>query len=751
MRKQKIAILGGGVGAITTAFAITSQEDWQSRYEITVYQLGFRLGGKGASGRNPEHQQRIEEHGLHIWLGFYENAFRLMRACYAELGRPKTSPLATIEQAFKPHSFISLQEWVGDRFETWNFDFPTNGELPGQGGAIPAPRQYLAMILELVLEAITGTDLDVTLVRSEQGPMSRLFALLEALPEGLASAARRLPSSVFLRTLVRFVRGLELVSADALRAALAPAVALVDLWVELAWRPFEGQIERDTKLRRLVVMLDFARVVFKGIVEDELLVRGFSAVNDEEFSAWLKRHGALELTLRSALVRAWYDLVFGYPHGDFTKPGDCEAGTTLNAYLRLALTYKGAIFWEMQAGMGDTIFAPYYEVLRRRGVRFEFFRKVKNLGLDRARKHVETIDLDVQATLIRPDEPYDPLVEVKGLPCWPSVPKYELLVQGEELRARGVNLESSWANWEPVATERLTRGRDFDQVVLGISVAALTDVAPELIAVNGRFANMVGSLKTVQTLAMQLWLRPDREGLGWSDPKTVMTSYADPFNTWSDMSHLLRRECWPADHYPFNLAYFCGPMPDAEVIPPYTDHAFPQRELARVMADGRRWLAQWTRHLWPNVTREDAPRALDDAYLVDPADGVGDARLAAQYFRANIDKSERYVLSVTGSSATRLHPGDSGFANLYLAGDWTRCGLDAGCVEAATISGLLCAESLTGRAELIAGNYSELSRLATRSRTPARPRLIADNSNSAPEQEGEDDADDVVRLEPSMG
>src|SRR5690349_3068356 len=111
MTKKKIAILGGGVGAVTTAFAITSQEGWESRYEITLYQMGFRLGGKGASGRNPDHAQRIEEHGLHVWLGFYENAFRLLRACYAELGRPKTAKLATIEQAFRKQSFISLEEW----------------------------------------------------------------------------------------------------------------------------------------------------------------------------------------------------------------------------------------------------------------------------------------------------------------------------------------------------------------------------------------------------------------------------------------------------------------------------------------------------------------------------------------------------------------------------------------------------------------------------------------------------------------
>ena len=51
---QKIAILGGGVGAVVTAFELTSQPDWQKRYDITLYQMGWRLGGKGASGRNAE-------------------------------------------------------------------------------------------------------------------------------------------------------------------------------------------------------------------------------------------------------------------------------------------------------------------------------------------------------------------------------------------------------------------------------------------------------------------------------------------------------------------------------------------------------------------------------------------------------------------------------------------------------------------------------------------------------------------------
>ncbi len=51
---EKIAILGGGLGALATAFELTSSPDWQSRYAITVYQQGFRLGGKCASSRRAE-------------------------------------------------------------------------------------------------------------------------------------------------------------------------------------------------------------------------------------------------------------------------------------------------------------------------------------------------------------------------------------------------------------------------------------------------------------------------------------------------------------------------------------------------------------------------------------------------------------------------------------------------------------------------------------------------------------------------
>ena len=136
---QKIAVLGGGAGALTTVYELTNVPDWQSHYEITVYQMGWRLGGKGASGRNRNAANRIEEHGFHIWWGFYDNAFRTIQRCYSELKRPLDKPLATWNEAFKPIYYDveflrAEQSWIphlGSR--------PMNDSTPGQDIDKPLP------------------------------------------------------------------------------------------------------------------------------------------------------------------------------------------------------------------------------------------------------------------------------------------------------------------------------------------------------------------------------------------------------------------------------------------------------------------------------------------------------------------------------------------------------------------------------------------------------------------------------------
>ena len=98
MAKRRIAVLGAGMGSLSAVYALTSRPGWQDDLDITVYQLGWRLGGKAASGRVPSDGNRSLEHGYHVLLGFYDNAFAVMRDCYRELGRSADATFAASRQ-----------------------------------------------------------------------------------------------------------------------------------------------------------------------------------------------------------------------------------------------------------------------------------------------------------------------------------------------------------------------------------------------------------------------------------------------------------------------------------------------------------------------------------------------------------------------------------------------------------------------------------------------------------------------------
>ncbi len=96
------------------------------------------------------------------------------------------------------------------------------------------------------------------------------------------------------------------------------------------------------------------------------------------------------------------------------------------------------------------------------------------------------------------------------------------------------------------------------------------------------------------------------------------------------------------------------------------------------------------------------PKAIDESgfawHLLSGVNGErGASALATQHVSVNIDPSDRYVQSVPGSDRYRLRSDESGYDNLVLAGDWTDCGMNAGCIEAAVMSGLEAANALLGR------------------------------------------------------
>ena len=73
------------------------------------------------------------------------------------------------------------------------------------------------------------------------------------------------------------------------------------------------------------------------------------------------------------------------------------------------------------------------------------------------------------------------------------------------------------------------------------------------------------------------------------------------------------------------------------------------------------------------------------------------AESSRTHVQANIDGSDRYSLSLPGTIDNGSHRSTARSSNVTVAGDWTACGLDAGCVEAAVMSGMLAAHAITGK------------------------------------------------------
>jgi uncharacterized protein with NAD-binding domain and iron-sulfur cluster len=319
---------------------------------------------------------------------------------------------------------------------------------------------------------------------------------------------------------------------------------------------------------------------------------------------------------------------------------------------------------------------------------------VNQLHLAADKKTVESIDIGIQATVKQGD--YQPLVDVKGLPCWPTDPLYDQLVEGQALKDQHIDLENFWSGWADVGSETLQAGRDFDACVFGISVGAIPFVCKELVedAANPRFGKMASTVKTCQTQAMQLWFRPDLKQMGWPLDSPVVIPYVEPNDTWADMSQLIDKEDWPASHPVANIAYLCSIMQDDEPIPPKTDHGYPDRQRQRAHDNAKLWCEKYAGGLWPKAVTADGK--LNWYWLVDLQERRGDARFESQYWRAVTSPSERYVLVVPNSSRARLKADESGYSNLYLTGDWILTPLSAGCLEAATMAGLQTAHALLG-------------------------------------------------------
>ena len=700
----RVAIIGGGCAAITTAFEL-SRPELGGRFDVTVYQLGWRLGGKGASGRGPS--GRIEEHGLHFWLGFYENAFRLLRECYGELAAtPGAFDFGDWRDAFLTDNTIGLSAHSVDHgWYNWCACFPPRPGLPGDPVSADtfSVQSYLGNALALLQTLVESVDSRgaPTQATDAPHPVFRAASVIGD-PQGILRAIGDLVGGAFAVSSALVVEALAVFQAGLRLLPATLSNPLLDLaaWIAHNLRDWlEQSLVRTPFYHHVWQVMDIVVASVVGVLRNGLLTdpRGFDAIDDYDWREWLLLHGASPRSVESPFVRGLYDLAMAYEDGDADRPL-LSAAAAVRGTLRMFFSYRGALYWKMKAGMGDVIFAPFYEVLRRRGVKFEFFHKLTNVGLndpvDGGSRYVTALEFDVQAK-VRGGGEYAPMVLVNGKPCWPNAPDFAQLVNGRKLKAEGRNFESHWDR-RRVAARTLAVGKDFDFVVLGLSIGAIPDTCTEILAGDERWRAMVAKVKTIETQAFQVWLDRNLEDFDWQSPNVIGSSFTKPFDTWSDMAHTVPEEGWATP--PRTVLYFCGAL--AADPEPGAAADYPHQRDAVVKANALAHLGESVSHLWPRAHDENGAFRWDmlrDAAAAERDEAAtGPARFDTQYWRANVNPSDRYVLAVPGSAGFRISPLDMTYDNMTIAGDWTACGLNEGCVEAAVMSGRLAAHALAG-------------------------------------------------------
>lgn len=696
MAKRKVAILGGGMAGLAAAYELSKTPQLRDAFEITLYQMGWRLGGKGASGRDA--WARVQEHGLHFWFGFYENAFRMLREVYASVQRESDDPLCDWREALKPQRFtpIGVETEMGQGF--WPLTWPIPAGTPGDGGLFPS------------LMDLLGTSVGVLkgLIEYCHEMRGYLIGGRFQIPAGVSQASRltqpdRPPASTRLSNILSNVHSwIAPFSDDRLARENLDGI----LWLL-------GQIWQTAKTggsnsgaHMMSELLHVGTALVRGVILDLLVKRRtLDDLSDIEFRDWLITHGAdREVVRKSTVLRAFYDTVIQYEEGDVERP-NMAAGAAIVVWLRMIGTTKGAMTWELQTGMGEAIIAPIYRLLVQNGVSFKFFRRVDRLELSNDRRQIRRIHLSRQVDLKRNE--YRPTISIGGLVCWPAEPLWDQIVHGEKIYADKINFESRWCHWPPAGREVLEQGKDFHEVVLAISIGAFKQLnadpglADELIGANDAFASMTRKIGLIPTHALQVWFNRDSASLGWRARKPATVAGPEPLGIWADMSQSLRFEPWDRAGTPRSVHYFCGPL-NTSLYRRARSHAdTPAIALDRVRQLSLNWLERNLRHLLPDAVRDDGKPNWNLLHTING--DRGRARFNQQYFRANIDPSDCCPGSAAGSTRYRLAADASGFDNLYLAGCWVKTGLNTASVESAVMAGMQAARAITGSSDNVWG------------------------------------------------
>ena len=620
----KVHILGGGPAGLTAAYALKFKSTTPDAFDVTIVESSFRPGGKCASHRaGPD--QRIEEHGIHLFFGFYENAVAMLQDCQNEAGGPCGGKNVQIDgDVFTRSSASVLMERTKSGYQKWELNHSAGSGFPGVG--IPALDNFATVMQWLVDQAANAftwafPPIGLTAAMTFQSQLARAM---------MASA-----------TTLAAQPGLPLIKASSIPLRLA--LQFVRLVAACALKP---QLETNFDARKAWIMLDLSISLAIGLLEDDLLPEGNSAdlykdflrrlrtIEHLDFRQWLKKHGCSDEAAFSAIIGAPYSGVF------VPRSGGFGAGTALNGLYRMFFTSRGAPYLKFAGGTGEVIISPIVKALEKKaGFAIKYRAQVVRIQVEKT-----------SAGTLRVTE-YDVVTPGNNPPTTPT----------KRWPPGGTTRHCTWPETDPAGAaglltsnppklETVTVGPN-DQVVLAIP----PQVSTKLIKGNlpSALSTHLSNVSTTATAAMQLWLK---DGLPAPHAGAVTSAFEPPLDTFVDMEQLKKEEGGQAAA----IAYFCGPMDDGT----------PKQQQAAM----DKWIADELDKLVPKAVRAGK---LDGIAMED-----------TPYTRINTAGWERYTLTPPGERNRRLRADQSGVENLTLAGDWVDTSLGFGCFESTAMAGL---------------------------------------------------------------
>ena len=737
-RKRKVAIIGAGPSGLAAAIGLSGPEV-RHRFEVHVYQLGWRAGGKASTGRNADKCNRVEQNGSHYLFGCYHNSFAVVRQAFKELG--PDAGFGTLTDNFTPCSVLvgsARPGHAGEREPAFIF-FPTNLAQPGTGGKYAQPFDYLLMVFQLVLSLVLGLlnqSGDPTLAPRLVGALFPLCPFMEKRPArrvwGKTMRALLFLPALLINRLVfpevrRFLTAaLQLAIGRwdeerkrRLHNRLLEVLGQLAHWSREAARRFWARLRAwfasngvgwgwDARLGRMATLAELSTTVWIGMLDGTLWRPGaLEGIDREDFRDWLRRHGCREEACQSVFVKCWYDAVIAYQEGDPERPR-MSAAVALHAIFRAFGTYKGNFAYQMVHEMGDAWVGPIVQMLINRGVKFHFFHRVWDLlpGTDPAgRPVVDGIVIEKQLEDTSGHDLFTKLGKT-GRKVWPRRPMF----RGEpriDLALRGLD---DFYGEDSGRREKLVRGQDFDDIVCTIPADALPHQAPSCFATQEKWRTMVQHVDSAESVSLRIWFAWKLHRLGWPFPEPILSGFSWPFSTWEDNGQSLGHEEFSDGTPPQAIATVFGSLKAPKKPLPRGPEAdkLILRQQASAVRHARRFFEKQAGGLWPGLYGTDGSLLYQAFYSSADAQAELEpdrARARWQLLRANTGPLERYVLALPGTLQYRLRADETGFRNLVFAGDWTRNGLEVGCAEGAVMSGLQAARALCDHPADIVGEH----------------------------------------------